>query len=79
MVETGELNEDGSPKKTGGDDINTYNFTAVSNNGTTIATGSLAAGADYEFSVDNTTEEIGSVTVTFAESGTSVSASVSKK
>ncbi|MCR5641046.1 MAG: Stk1 family PASTA domain-containing Ser/Thr kinase [Lachnospiraceae bacterium] len=59
--------------------ITTYTFTAVSNNGTTLATGSLAAGADYEFSVDNTSEEISSVVVTFTESGTKVNASVSKK
>ncbi|MCR4999469.1 MAG: Stk1 family PASTA domain-containing Ser/Thr kinase [Lachnospiraceae bacterium] len=59
--------------------ITSYTFVATSNNGTKLSEGSLAAGANFEFSVDNASEEISSVTVTFSPSGTTVNASVSKK
>ncbi len=80
-VDTGEVDADGNPikKKTGGEPIATYNFTAVSNNGTTLSSGQVAAGATFSFSVDNTEESISSVVVTFDPNGKTVNATVQKK
>ncbi|MBQ5385841.1 MAG: PASTA domain-containing protein, partial [Lachnospiraceae bacterium] len=80
-VDTGEVDAEGNPikKKQGGDPITTYTFTAVSNNGTNLSSGQVAAGATFSFSVDNTSETISSVVVTFQPNGKTVNATVQKK
>ncbi|MBQ2532645.1 MAG: PASTA domain-containing protein, partial [Lachnospiraceae bacterium] len=77
--ETDPVTGETKPVPVPGEPITTYTFTAVSNNGTNLSSGQVAAGATFSFSVDNTSETISSVVVTFQPNGKTVNATVQKK